>query len=69
MKPEEGFDNHVNSGGEVIASPGMTNFVVENGLELFGRQPVRDAFWNEYYRPEKAEDARFQTAFTQSRRR
>jgi hypothetical protein len=52
MEPENRFHQHVESGRKVIPPPNMTEFMRQNCIEMIRRHALRDAFWQEQYRPE-----------------
>ena len=41
MKPEDGFDKHVQRGGQVVAPPDMRQFMSDDGLNVLVVQPRR----------------------------
>jgi hypothetical protein len=60
MKPEQRFNQHLNGGGKIVAAANVTDFMDEDGIQLLGREALRDAFRNKYYGPEETENARFE---------
>src|SRR5579863_194347 len=44
VKPEEGFNHHVNRGGQIVATAGVTYFVSENRFQVCIVQVLGDAF-------------------------
>jgi hypothetical protein len=68
MEPEEGLDDHVDGGGEVVAARGVADFVRDDGMQLRRRQPVGDSRRHEEHRTPDADDARLQHARRRSRR-
>ena len=57
MEPEEGFDQHVEGGKQVVAAADVTEFVGEDGFEFGAVEAVRDAGGKPEDRAENAEDA------------
>ena len=43
MKPEDGFDHHVNGCGEIVAAADVTQFVREDRFKLSIGEPLTDA--------------------------
>src|SRR2546421_3125293 len=61
MKPEDSLDQHMQSGGEIVAPPDMTEFVQYDCLELSGRQAVQNALGYQKHGLEDSKDSGFQT--------
>src|SRR5690348_3413753 len=62
MEPEDGFDEHVKGGREIVAAANVSEFVGEDGFELRGSEGFEDAFGEKQRWAEDADDAGFEEA-------
>ena len=58
MEPEDCFDELVDGTSQVVAAANMANFVRQDRLQLFRREPVRDSLGQQQDRPKDSGDSR-----------
>jgi hypothetical protein len=63
VKPEDGFHQHVQRGGEIVAAEYVPNFVGENGFQVRITGAFRNVFGPHQNGPAYAKNAGFQRSW------
>ena len=66
MKPEDGFYEHVDGGGEIVATPDVEQFVSEDGFQVCVFEVAGDSVRPQQDRPADTEDAGFERTVRRS---